>query len=105
MRSLRAWVALVAAGACSLAAAATEAQILTGPFSPASPPFISPLGNGFTYLSTSQIAPDTIYDLPVEIQPVGGSGYLTDARLSPTEKTLYTVKTPGTAPVPGCNSG
>jgi hypothetical protein len=113
MTSLRAGIALVVVGASAVLTTAAQAQILTGPFSPASPPFISPLGNGFTYLGTTQIEldtkgtgiPDTIYDLPVEIQPTGGSAYLTDARLSPTEKTLYTVKTPGNAPVPGCNPG
>jgi hypothetical protein len=113
MRSLRAWTALMAAGACSLAAAAAEAQILTGPFSPASPPFTSAMGAGIAYPDTSHImvdsngdgTPDATYDLPVEIQPIGGGVYLTDARLSPTEKTLYTVKTPGSGSVPGCNAG
>ncbi|HKD10955.1 MAG TPA: right-handed parallel beta-helix repeat-containing protein, partial [Thermoanaerobaculia bacterium] len=73
----------------------------------------SVLGAGILYPDTSHITvdsngdgtPDATYDLPVEIQPIGGGAYSTDARLSPTEKTLYTIKTPGSAPVPGCNSG
>lgn len=104
-RSLVAWLTALACGAVA------AGQILTGPFSPASPPFLSQFGAGILYLGPTQIqldqnldgTPDATFDLPPEIQASPIGAFLIDARLSPTEKTLYTIKTPGTGPVPGCN--
>ena len=112
MRSLRVRIALVVAGASLVLAAAGRAQISTGPFSPASPPFISAVGTGVQYLSQTQIKldqngdgiPDATFDLPPEIQMSGTGDYLIDARLSPTEMTLYSIKTPGSSPVAGCGT-
>jgi parallel beta-helix repeat protein len=93
-----------------LLAAFAAGQVIPGAFSPATPPFTSGLGAGVQVLSDLQIKvdtnldgiPDTIVNLPAEIQGSPSGAYTINYLLSPTEQILYTEKDPGLSPLPGC---